>query len=89
MHKRRSFRACVSNSSRQYKSESIKYAEFDGAENNHSYCYLIAADLSRVIAKPAFFPFAGQWNAFNPFRELSEIYDINALDKLQRIIVAD
>jgi len=69
------------------KTESIKYTEFDGSENNRSYCYLITADLSHVIAKPAFFPFAGQWNAFNPFRELSETYDINALDKLQPIDV--
>jgi len=27
------------------------------------------------------------WNAFNPFRELSETYDINALDELQPIDV--
>jgi len=77
--------------SKHSQSESINWAKSEALEPNaeHDYCYLVSSDLAHIIAKPAFFPFAGQWNAFNPFRNLPEIYDINALDKLQQINVAD
>jgi hypothetical protein len=33
---------------------------------------LVSADLSVISAQPWWFPFAGQWNAYSPFRETEE-----------------
>jgi len=75
--------------SKHSQSESINWANREGIESNpkHDYCYLVSPDVSHIIAKPVFFPFSGQWNAFNPFRDLPDTYHITSLDDLQKIHV--
>jgi len=47
-------------------------------------CFLITKDQEVLLPEPWYFPYAGQWNAYNPFQKIKEIeiYDIGELSDL-------
>lgn len=49
-------------------------------------CFLITKDQKVLLPEPWYFPYAGQWNAYNPFRKIKEI-DISAVNELSDIVV--
>jgi hypothetical protein len=57
--------------------------EENKADNGNVYL-LISADLKSIISLPVYYPYAGQWNAYNPFEEIpeTEISDLKALSHL-------
>ena len=46
------------------------------------YCFLISADRSRILSFPPYYPYSGQWNAYNPFRKSKPQLNIQTLDNL-------
>ncbi len=49
-------------------------------------CFLITKDQKVLLPEPWYFPYAGQWNSFNPFRKIKEI-EINKIGELSDLIV--
>ena len=56
-----------------------------GIETNNI-CFLITKDQKSLLPEPWYFPYAGQWNANNPFRKIKEI-EIKNLDELADLII--
>ena len=56
-----------------------------GVETN-KICFLITRNQRALLPEPWYFPYAGQWNAFNPFRKIKEI-EINDISELSDIIL--
>ncbi len=48
-------------------------------------CALVAVDLSVISAQPWWFPYAGQWNAYSPFRAVEE-KERESLEDLMRAV---
>lgn len=49
-------------------------------------CFLITKDQKVLLPEPWYFPYAGQWNAYNPFRKIKEI-EIKDISELSDVIV--
>lgn len=49
-------------------------------------CFLITKDQKSLLPEPWYFPYAGQWNGYNPFRKIKEI-EINDIGELSDLIV--
>lgn len=56
-----------------------------GIETNRI-CFLITKDQKTLLPEPWYFPYAGQWNANNPFRRIKEI-EIKDIGELADLIV--
>ena len=54
-------------------------------------CFLVSKDLTVFLPRPWFFPYSGQWNAYNPFRKIKEIEikDISEIGSLVLEIETD
>ncbi|MDP2750512.1 MAG: hypothetical protein Q8O89_06800 [Nanoarchaeota archaeon] len=48
-------------------------------------CFLITRNLKAILPEPWYFPYAGQWNAYNPFLRINEI-EIKDLGELSEVI---
>jgi len=66
-----------------------KSLEF-GVETN-KICFLITQDQTLILPEPWIFPYAGQWNAYNPFQKIKEIEieDIGQLTDLKVDLIED
>lgn len=62
-------------------SEELKY----GIETN-KICFLITRNQKVILPEPWYFPYAGQWNAYNPFLRIKEI-EINDISELSEVIL--
>jgi|FreactTroBogLake_1042271.scaffolds.fasta_scaffold09872_3 hypothetical protein len=47
------------------------------------YYFLVAEDCSKAIPMPPYYPHSGQWNGYNPFRDVDPVIEIPTLEKLK------
>ena len=55
-----------------------------GIETNKM-CFLVTKDQKSLLPEPWYFPYAGQWNDDNPFREIKAI-EIKNVDELANMV---
>jgi len=62
------------------------YSRINKNENENIFCnfFLISTDLKEIQSFNWVYPYAGMWNACNPF-EAIDVIDLNSLDELQNI----
>ncbi len=49
-------------------------------------CFLITKDQRSLLPEPWYFPYAGQWNAYNPFQKIKEI-EIKDISETMGLVV--
>ena len=62
---------------------SSKIPEYEN-EKEYEYFFLISIDSAEILSFPWFFPYAGMWNAMNPFEPIGE-HHFEKLSDLKKI----
>lgn len=52
---------------------------------SHSYCFLVAQDLSTINSFPVYYPHSPMWEAYSPFKKIAE-HHINTLEELKTFV---
>ena len=61
-------------------------AEIESGIESNKVCFLITMDQETLLPEPWWFPFAGQWNGYSPFRKIRNI-EIEVLEELSNSII--
>jgi hypothetical protein len=60
--------------------------QFEFGIETDKVCFLITKDQKLLLPEPWYFPYTGQWNAYNPFRKIKET-EIKEIGELSDLVI--